>query len=62
MRRGAVLGTATTLITAEADEGKKTGYTELPLSYPIRLGGFVGGILERKVVSTPEVSQPGPAA
>jgi hypothetical protein len=48
--------------TAEADEVKKIGYTELPLSYPIRLGGFVGGVLERKVLSTPEVSQRGPGA
>lgn len=47
--------------TAEADEVKKTGYTELPLSYPIRLAGFVGRVLERKVLSAPEVSQPGPA-
>jgi hypothetical protein len=47
--------------TAEADEAKKSGYVELPLSYPIRLGGFEGGVLERKVLSTPEVSQQGPA-
>lgn len=40
----------------EADEAKKVGYTELPLSYPVNLGGFVG-VLERKVLSTPEVSQ-----
>lgn len=45
--------------TAEADEAKKAGYTELPLSYPIRLGGFVGGVLERRVLPTPNVSQQG---
>ncbi len=47
--------------TAEAAEAKKTGYTELPLSYPIRLGGFVGGAMEGKVLSTPKMSQQGPA-
>ena len=46
--------------TAEAGEAKKTGYTELPLSYPIRLGGFVGGAMERKVLSTPEASHQRP--